>query len=164
MTIHPGRADDYLLHILEAIDRAAAYAQKAGTAKAFEQDVLLQDGIIRNIGVIGEAAVRIAQSEPGLVAKYPTVPWREMQTMRHKLVHDYFDVDLSIVWDTCSMICRSSLFKSRRCSTRSRPVGLTRQLKILLPNLGLRASAFSYISRSPPIIRQPNSALRGALT
>jgi uncharacterized protein with HEPN domain len=93
MTIHPGRADDYLLHILEAIDRAAAYAQKAGTAKAFEQDVLLQDGIIRNIGVIGEAAVRIAQSEPGLVAKYPTVPWREMQTMRHKLVHDYFDVD-----------------------------------------------------------------------
>jgi uncharacterized protein with HEPN domain len=100
MTIHPDRADDYLRHILQAIDRATAYAQKAGELRAFEQDVLLQDGIIRNIGVIGEAAVKIAQSDPGIVATYPSVPWRDMQTMRHKLVHDYFDVDLSIVWDT----------------------------------------------------------------
>jgi uncharacterized protein with HEPN domain len=28
------------------------------------------------------------------------IPWREMQTMRHKLVHDYFDVDLAVVWET----------------------------------------------------------------
>jgi uncharacterized protein with HEPN domain len=100
MTIHPDRADAYLQHILEAIDRATAYAKKAGTFKAFEQDVLLQDGIVRNIGVIGEAAVKIGQSDPELVATYHTVPWRDMQTMRHKLVHDYFDIDLSIVWDT----------------------------------------------------------------
>jgi uncharacterized protein with HEPN domain len=100
MTIHPDRADAYLQHILEAIDRATAYAKKAGTFKAFEQDVLLQDGIVRNIGVIGEAAVKIGQSDPELVATYHTVPWHDMQTMRHKLVHDYFDIDLSIVWDT----------------------------------------------------------------
>jgi len=100
MTIHPDRADVYLQHILEAIDRATAYAKKAGSFKAFEQDVLLQDGIVRNIGVIGEAAVKIGQSAPELVATYHTVPWRHMQTMRHKLVHDYFEIDLSIVWDT----------------------------------------------------------------
>jgi uncharacterized protein with HEPN domain len=100
MTIRPDRADAYLQHILEAIDRATAYAKKARTFEAFEQDVLLQDGIIRNIGVIGEAAVKIGLSDPELVATYHTVPWRDMQTMRHKLIHDYFDVDLSIVWDT----------------------------------------------------------------
>jgi len=100
MTVHPERSDDYLRHILEAIDRAMAYASKAGTLEAFEKDVLLQDGIVRNIGVIGEAAVKIGQADPKLVASCPTIPWREMQTMRHKLVHDYFDVDLSVVWDT----------------------------------------------------------------
>lgn len=100
MTIHPDRAADYLQHIVEAIERATAYAGKARTFEVFEQDVLLQDGIVRNIGVIGEAAVKIEQIAPGLVAQWPAIPWREMQTMRHKLVHDYFDIDLSIVWDT----------------------------------------------------------------
>jgi uncharacterized protein with HEPN domain len=100
MTIHPDRADDYLQHILEAIGRAMAYAKKAETFEAFEKDPLLQDGIVRNIGVIVEAAVKIGQTDPDLVASCPTIPWRDMQTMRHKLVHDYFDVDLSVVWDT----------------------------------------------------------------
>ena len=74
MTIHPDRAADYLRHIVEGIDRATAYARKAKTFEAFEQDVLLQDGIVRNIGVIGEAAVKIEQVEPGLVAKWPAIP------------------------------------------------------------------------------------------
>lgn len=100
MTIHPDRVADYLQHIVEAIGRAMTYAGTVETFEAFEQDVLLQDGIVRNIGVIGEAAVKVGQIAPGLVARWPTIPWREMQTMRHKLVHDYFDVDLSIVWDT----------------------------------------------------------------
>jgi uncharacterized protein with HEPN domain len=100
MTIHPDRIAAYLQHILEAIDRATAYAKEAQSFDEFEQSVLLQDGILRNIGVIGEAAVKIAQSDPALVSRYHTIPWREMQTMRHKLVHDYFDIDLSVVWDT----------------------------------------------------------------
>jgi uncharacterized protein with HEPN domain len=100
MTAHPDRTDAYLQHILEAIDRATAYAMEAQTFEDFEQSVLLQDGIIRNIGVIGEAAVKIGQINPALVMRYQAIPWCEMQTMRHKLVHDYFDVDLAIVWDT----------------------------------------------------------------
>lgn len=100
MTIHPDRAADYLQHIVDAIERATSYARKAGTYDAFERDVLLQDGIIRNIGVIGEAAIKVEQIASDLLTKWPAVPWREMQTMRHKLVHDYFDIDLAIVWDT----------------------------------------------------------------
>jgi uncharacterized protein with HEPN domain len=77
------------------------YAKKAVSFEAFELDPLLQDGIIRNIGVIGEAAVKIQQVEPDLVAAWPSIPWRDMQTMRHKLVHDYFDIDMQIVWEYC---------------------------------------------------------------
>jgi uncharacterized protein with HEPN domain len=100
MTRHPERAIDYLQHILDAIKRAITYAEQAETFENFEQDVLLQDGIVRNIGVIGEAAVQLQQIAPDLVAEHPETPWRDMQTMRHKLVHDYFDIDLVIVWDT----------------------------------------------------------------
>jgi len=94
------RIADYLHHILAAIDRATLYANKAGTFAVFEKDELLQDGIVRNIGVMGEAAVKIGQIAPELVAAHTQIPWREIQTMRHKLVHDYFDVDLAVVWDT----------------------------------------------------------------
>ena len=100
MTDTSERIEGYLRHILDAIDRATTYANKAVTFAAFEQDVLLQDVVIRNIGVIGEAAVKIGQVAPELVAAHSRIPWREMQTMRHKLVHDYFDVDLAVVWDT----------------------------------------------------------------
>lgn len=64
MTDHPDRAADYLEHIIQALDRARMYAKKAVSFEAFELDPLLQDGIIRNIGVIGEAAVKIQQVEP----------------------------------------------------------------------------------------------------
>lgn len=100
MNSHAHRVSDYLLHILEAIDRATKYASAAERLEVFEADALLQDGIIRNIGVIGEAAVKIQQTDPTFIARFPDVPWKEMQTMRHKLVHDYFDVDLAIVWNT----------------------------------------------------------------
>lgn len=73
---------------------------RAGTFEAFEGNVLVQDGVIRNIGVIGEAAVKIQQVDPELVVSRPDIPWKDMQTMRHKLVHNYFDVDLAIVWST----------------------------------------------------------------
>ena len=71
MTNHPDRADDYLRHILVAIDRATIYAEKAGSFEAFENDFLLQDGIVRNIGVIGEAAVKLGQTDPELLASRP---------------------------------------------------------------------------------------------
>lgn len=100
MTQHPERAADYLDHILDAIERSLAYARRAETFEEFEQDLLLQDGIVRNIGVIGEAAVQLEKVAPDLIEAHPDAPWRDTQTMRHKLVHDYFDIDLAIVWDT----------------------------------------------------------------
>jgi len=100
VSTHPERVADYLQHILDAIERAMAYAAQAGNAATFKSHSLLQDGIVRNMEVIGEAAIKLHKVAPDIATAHPDIPWRDMRTMRNKLIHDYFDVDLDIVWST----------------------------------------------------------------
>jgi uncharacterized protein with HEPN domain len=97
---HPERVADYLQHILDAIERAITYAAQAGSVDAFKGHPLLQDGIVRNVEVIGEAAIKLHKVAPDIASAHPDIPWKDMRTMRNKLIHDYFDVDLDIVWST----------------------------------------------------------------
>jgi uncharacterized protein with HEPN domain len=57
---------------------------------------MVQDAVVRNLEIVGEAAKRVS---PDLRKQAPGVHWREMAGMRDKLVHDYFGVDLDLVWD-----------------------------------------------------------------
>ena len=82
--------------MLEAITRIEAHS--AGlTAEQFWQDQKTLDAVIRNIEVIGEAAIHL---DDDVAALRPAVPWTDIRAMRHVLVHEYFGVDAGIVWET----------------------------------------------------------------
>jgi len=58
---------------------------------------MLQDAVIRNLEVIGEACVNLS---PGLTEANADIPWRKASGIRNRLVHGYFDVDVQVVWQT----------------------------------------------------------------
>lgn len=61
------------------------------------QNRMLELSLIRLVEVIGEAAARVS---PEGQAKCPEIPWREVIGMRHRLIHGYDSVDLSVLWYT----------------------------------------------------------------
>jgi uncharacterized protein with HEPN domain len=63
----------------------------------FSENELIQDAVIRNIEIIGEATKKISSD---LKSQYSEIPWKEMSGMRDKLIHDYFGVDVDVVWRT----------------------------------------------------------------
>ena len=84
----------YLDHMLECIQNIEAYTKNG--KMEFMDSTLVQDAVIRNLEVIGEAAKRISND---LKITYDALPWREMAGLRDVLIHDYFGVDLKIVWN-----------------------------------------------------------------
>ncbi len=88
----------YLRHILESVERIQTYLRGV-EERAFEQDSLRQDGVIRQLEIIGEA---VKQLSPGLREAHAEVPWKDMAGMRDKLIHQYFGVDLEAVWEAAT--------------------------------------------------------------
>lgn len=88
------RDEGYVLDMLEMARRALRHAEGVDRA-SFERDERLQDALIRVIQVLGEAARRVG---PEFRAAHPEIPWTQIVGMRHKLVHDYFEVDSGEIW------------------------------------------------------------------
>ncbi len=86
----------YLQHILDAIARIEEYLLGVSEEMFYEQH-LVQDGVIRQLEIIGEATKRLSS---GTRARCPNVPWQDIAGMRDKLIHGYFGVDLDAVWLT----------------------------------------------------------------
>ena len=96
----PERIEDYLEHISGAIARAMEYLQDTADLTAFQQDQRDQDAVVRNIEIIGEAVAKIQKSSPEFIAEHPGLPWAQMRAMRNLIIHEYFSLDLKIVWRT----------------------------------------------------------------
>jgi uncharacterized protein with HEPN domain len=99
MSRHDQRLPDYLRHIVEAIDRIERYTVGLDEA-AFRASELVQDAVIRNLEVIGEASRNITRDHPDIAASQPQLPLSAAYEMRNALAHGYFQVDLGIVWRT----------------------------------------------------------------
>lgn len=86
----------YIEHIRLSINKIKEYT--SGFIKSdFEKNELVQDAVIRNIEIIGEATKNISEN---LKASYFDIPWRAMAGMRDKLIHDYMGVDIEVLWKT----------------------------------------------------------------
>jgi uncharacterized protein with HEPN domain len=83
----------YLAHILECIERIERFTR--GGREDFFREVLIQDAVIRNVEIIGEAAKRV---DDDYRATHPQIPWRGMTALRDVLIHQYEGVELGKVW------------------------------------------------------------------
>ena len=93
------RVPDYLGHILEAIERIEEYVSDMDEL-AFLSSKLVQDAVIRNIEIIGEASNNIQRVDPVFAAQHAEIPWQVMYAMRNRVTHGYDKVDFEMVWKT----------------------------------------------------------------
>src|SRR3989344_5167651 len=86
----------YIKHILDAIHVIEGYTHGMNS-NSFMKNKLVQDGVIRQLEIIGEASKRLS---PGLKKSFKDIPWRDIAGTRDKLIHEYFGVNLRLVWKT----------------------------------------------------------------
>ncbi len=87
---------DFVQDILDSINDVGNFIEGMGFEE-FIKDKKTVYSVVRAIEIIGEATKNV----PELIrTKYPDVPWKKMAGMRDRLVHEYFGVDLEILWGT----------------------------------------------------------------
>ena len=86
----------FLQDIINSIDKIEKYTNKV-EFEEFENNPLIVDAVTRNLEIIGEATKQIPID---IKEKYPEIPWKEMAGMRDNIIHGYFDIVYSILWET----------------------------------------------------------------
>jgi uncharacterized protein with HEPN domain len=86
----------YINHIKASVEKILLYTKDIDE-DSFNDNPLIQDAVIRQFEIIGEATKRVDKS---FRERYPKIPWLDMAGMRDILIHDYLNVDLGIVWKT----------------------------------------------------------------
>lgn len=90
------KSDDvYLHHILDAIIQVETYVVGVNEAE-FYRERMVQDAVVRQLEIIGEASRRLSDD---FCAKHTKIPWRAIIGMRNRIAHDYINVDVKIVWE-----------------------------------------------------------------
>ena len=84
----------YLAHVRDAVERILRYTEDG--REQFSGDEKTQDAVVRNLEIIGGAVKNVSSA---LRKRHPDIPWRRLAGMRDKLIHEYFGVNLTIVWE-----------------------------------------------------------------
>lgn len=85
----------YLAHILDAITQIEIYTVDLSYAE-FAQARLVQDGVVRQLEIIGEASRNLSDA---FRMQHSDIPWPQIIGLRNRLIHAYFDINLGIVWE-----------------------------------------------------------------
>lgn len=86
----------YLRHILDAIDSIEEYTRGMSENEFFSNS-MAHDAVVRQLEVIGEASNNISDD---FQDRHPKIPWGKMIGIRNKIIHEYFNINYAIVWDT----------------------------------------------------------------
>ncbi|MEE8358594.1 MAG: DUF86 domain-containing protein [Candidatus Hydrothermarchaeales archaeon] len=81
--------------IIESMDKLDRYTNGL-THKTFASNELVVDASIRNLEIIGEASKNIPDE---VREKYSAIPWKRMTGLRNITIHEYFGIDLDIIWE-----------------------------------------------------------------
>ena len=85
-----------LKHMLDSTKAILSFA-KGKRRASLDKDRLLLSGVLRELGIIGEAANKVSQKTK---KRFSDLPWKELVGMRNRLIHAYFDVDHDTIWKT----------------------------------------------------------------
>jgi uncharacterized protein with HEPN domain len=116
MTDDVQRLSDYLTHVIQAIERIDLYVG-AHDKTRFLTDPLVQDAVIRNLEVIGEACNNIEKRYAMFAATHPELPLSSAYQMRNAIAHGYFKVDLETVWWTIKLELPALLLQIRQAKS-----------------------------------------------
>ena len=86
----------YLRHIIDAVEQIEHYTRGMSESE-FLIHSMAHDAVVRQIEIIGEAARNISND---FQKSHPALPWAKMTGIRNKITHEYFNVNLAVVWDT----------------------------------------------------------------
>lgn len=92
---------DWLFRIHDMLKSIAQIEQVVAQTdfNGFRDNFIFSNSVIRDLEIIGEAAKHIPED---IFLSYPQIPWQDMRDMRNVLIHEYFGVNLRVVWDTVS--------------------------------------------------------------
>lgn len=85
----------FFADMLGAIEKIQRYLENVSFAEFAEDDMRI-DAVVRNLEIIGEAAGKIP---PEIRDEYPDIPWKKIVGLRNILIHEYFGIDIEIIWD-----------------------------------------------------------------
>lgn len=85
----------YLLHIRDALQQIVDYTRGV-SEEQFRQSRLLQDGIVRELEIVGEASRNLSDE---FRHGHEEVPWAQIIGLRNRITHEYFNLNLDIIWE-----------------------------------------------------------------